>query len=673
MILWLILAAMTAAAVFAVVWPIMRRGGDMSSGSDVEVYRDQLTEVERDRAAGLIGQTEAEAARVEISRRLLAAADAARSAAPATPLSGPASRRRRVAAIASLAAVPLIAGGLYLRLGSPQLAAAQSAAESNTAAPDKSIESLVAQAEDHLRRNPDDGHAWEVLAPVYMQVDRYSDSVAAWRNALRLLGENAERDADLGESLTAEANGVVTADAKAAFTRASALDDTLVAPRYYLGLAAEQDGRRDDAAKMWRDLIARAPAGAEWVGEVREALARVEGTASTPPGPDAAQMAAAAKAPPEQQSTMIQAMVERLATRLKQDGSDAAGWAQLVRSYNVLGQPDKVRATIADAQQALANDPAKLAQFNATIKSPGTTDTAASAAPALPVPDAAQMAAAASQPPEQQNATIQKMVDGLAARLKRDGSDAAGWAQLVRSYNVLGQPDKARATVADAQQALANDSAKLAQFNATIKSPGTTEAAAPAPPAMPGPDAAQIAAAAKEPPEQQNAMIQGMVDGLAARLKQDGTDVAGWLRLIRSYNVLNQPDKARAAAADAQTALAGDPAKLAELNTGLKDNSDAAPAPAADAPNFTPRPPSAAPPAHDDAAGMQGMVDGLAERLKKSGSDPEGWLMLVRSYATLGEKEKATAAITDARQALANDPKLLDEFNQALASFKIGD
>ena len=67
------------------------------------------------------------------------------------------------------------------------------------------------------------------------------------------------------------------------------------------------------------------------------------------------------------------------------------------------------------------------------------------------------------------------------------------------------------------------------------------------------------------------------------------------------------------------------------------------------------------------------MVDRLAERLKKSGSDPEGWLMLVRSYATLGEKDKATAAIADARQALANDPKLLDEFNQALVSFKIGD
>ncbi len=540
-----------------------------TSGSDVEVYRDQLNEVERDLAAGLIGQTEAEAARVEISRRLLAAADI-QAAAPAAAITGPASRRRRVLAIASLAVVPLIAGGLYLRLGSPQLAAAQSVAESDAATPDKSIESLVVQAEEHLRRNPDDGHAWEVLAPVYMQVDRYSDSVAAWRNALRLLGDNAERDADFGESLTAEANGVVTADAKAAFTHAFALDDTLVAPRYYLGLAAEQDGRRDDAAKMWRDLIARAPAGAEWVGEVRDALARVEGPANTTPGPGAAQMAEAANAPPGQQSTMIQAMVERLATRLKQDGSDAAGWAQLVRSYNVLGQPDKARATIADAQQALANDPDKLAQFNAAIK--GTA---------------------------------------------------------------------------------------------------TTEAAAPAAPALPGPDAAQVAAAASQPPDQQNAMIQGMVDGLATRLKEDGTDVAGWLRLIRSYNVLNQPDKARAAAADAKMALAGDPAKLAELNTGLKDNTDGAPAPAANAPNFTPRPPSGAPPAHDDAAGMQGMVDGLAERLKKSGSDPEGWLMLVRSYATLGEKDKATAAIADARQALANDPKLLDEFNQALASFKI--
>ncbi len=276
MILWLILAAMTAAAVFAVLWPLSRNtGSTRSGGSDVAVYRDQIDEIERDLAAGLIGSTEAEAARVEISRRLLAAADAVQATPPALRAT-PAARRRRFFAVASLLTLPILAAGLYLRLGAPELAFAQRTPQSDDATAEQSIESLIAQAEEHLQRNPEDGRGWEVLAPVYMRLDRYSDAVNAWRNALHLLGESAERDANLGEALTAEANDVVTAEAKAAFVRAVTLDDTLVSPHYYLGLAAEQDGHREEAAKIWRDLIAEAPTGAVWVRVVRSALARVE-------------------------------------------------------------------------------------------------------------------------------------------------------------------------------------------------------------------------------------------------------------------------------------------------------------------------------------------------------------------------------------------------------------
>jgi cytochrome c-type biogenesis protein CcmH len=155
-------------------------------------------------------------------------------------------------------------------------------------------------------------------------------------------------------------------------------------------------------------------------------------------------------------------------------------------------------------------------------------------------------------------------------------------------------------------------------------------------------------------------MIRGMVDRLAARLKQDGSAVNGWLQLVRSYKVLGEPEKARAAAADARQALAGDPEKLQRLNAALQQLEDNAGAP-------TPAP------APNEAAPMQDMVARLAERLKASGSNPEGWLMLVRSYATLGEKDKATAAISDARHALADDPGKLEQFNSALKHFSIGE
>ncbi len=560
MILWLILAVMTAAAVLAVVWPLSRNARSArSGGSDVEVYRDQLDEVERDRASGLIGQTEAEAAHVEISRRLLAAAEAARAAPPAANATS-AAWRRRAAAVASLLVLPILAGGLYFWLGSPQLASEPTLTQSNAAA-GQSVENLVAQVETHLERHPEDGRGWEIVAPVYMRLGRYSDSVTAWRHTLQLLGESAERDADLGEALTAEANGVVTAEAKAAFVRAVSLDDTLVSPHYYLGVAAEQDGRREEAAKTWRDLIAAAPPGAAWVGDVRSALARVETNSTQTSGFSVAQVAAATNAPPEQQAAMIQNMVERLAAQLKQDGSDVDGWVRLVNSYKVLGEGDKARAAMADARQALANDPGKLEKLNAALKTLNADNAGAAASP--PGPTAAQVAAAANAPPEQQAAMIQSMVERLAARLKQDGSDVDGWVRLVNSYKVLGEGDKASAAMADARQALANDPGKLEQFNAaTNKTPDAESAAAPASSAAP-------TAPAGAPADHQSATIQDMVERLAQRLKASGSDPAGWLMLVRSYATLGEKDKATSAISDARRALTNDPDKLDQFNKAL--------------------------------------------------------------------------------------------------------
>src|SRR5471032_1883702 len=101
MMLWFVMALMTAAAIFAVLWPLARRT-PLRSGSDIAVYRDQLDEIERDRAAGLIAEREAEAARIEVSRRLLAAAD---TVTPTPPQDG--TGRRRAAAVAALILLPL--------------------------------------------------------------------------------------------------------------------------------------------------------------------------------------------------------------------------------------------------------------------------------------------------------------------------------------------------------------------------------------------------------------------------------------------------------------------------------------------------------------------------------------------------------------------------------------
>lgn len=375
MTLWFGLALMTAAAILAVLWPLARRASPSRSGSDVAIYRDQLEEIERDRAAGLIEDNEAASAQVEVSRRLIAAADTQ----TALPSDVPSARwRRRAVAIVALVLLPLGATTFYLALGSPLLPDQPLAPRLAAARGNQSVDTLIAQVEAHLERNPEDGRGWEVIAPVYLRLGRFDDAVKARRNALRLNGTTAEREAAFGEALVFAANGVVTAEAKAAFERAVALDANGVQARYFLGLAAEQDGDRAQAAATWRALIEAAPPDAPWIDLLRRALARVD-RADTPggssggasSGPSDEQVAASSQLAPEQRQAMIQGMVERLSERLHRDGADVEGWLRLVRSYVVLGQPDKARAAVVDARRALAGDAIKLRRLDDLLKGLG--------------------------------------------------------------------------------------------------------------------------------------------------------------------------------------------------------------------------------------------------------------------------------------------------------------
>jgi cytochrome c-type biogenesis protein CcmH len=363
MSLWFLFALMTAMAMFAVLWPLARSKGTLRSGSDLAVYRDQLEEIQRDRTAGRIGEVEADAAKVEVSRRLIGAADA-QAATPGPLPESTTTWHRRLVAVIALVALPLGAGGLYLKVGSPDLPGQPLLARAADVQ-NQSIDHLVGQVEAHLEANPEDARGWEVIAPVYLRLGRFTDAVKARRTLLRLSGETAERQADLGEALVGTANGIVTAEAKAAFERAVALDGQDVKGRYFLGLAAEQDGRPADAVSIWRAMVAGAPGGAPWVGFVRGELARLEGG----PGPE--DVAAAADLGPEQRMTMIRGMVEKLSDRLHHDGTDLEGWLRLVRSYMVLGERDKARAAAGEARHALASDPEKLRQIDELVKGLG--------------------------------------------------------------------------------------------------------------------------------------------------------------------------------------------------------------------------------------------------------------------------------------------------------------
>jgi cytochrome c-type biogenesis protein CcmH len=376
--LWFVFALMTAAAMFAVLLPLGLGGRSQKGGSDAHadniqgnaqaneamVYKDQLAEVDRDVAAGLIGAAEAEAARVEIGRRLLAVADQAGS--PPLPSSP---RLRRVAAVIALVGLPLLALAVYLPLGSPWLDDFPLAGRARTADASQPLDNLVAQVEQHLEKNPTDGRGWNVLAPVLLRLGRYDDAVRAFRYSITYNGDSALRRADLGEAIAAAAGGVVTAEARAEFERALALDADDVKSGYFLGLAAEQDGHKDEAASRWRAMLEKAPPDAPWRPLLQESLVRVGAPAA--PVLSEQTMTAANGMSAGDRNALIHGMVERLATRLKQNGDDIDGWLRLVKAYLVMGERDKARDAGSDARQAIGGDAERLKQLNEGLKNLG--------------------------------------------------------------------------------------------------------------------------------------------------------------------------------------------------------------------------------------------------------------------------------------------------------------
>jgi cytochrome c-type biogenesis protein CcmH len=384
MILWPILTLMTLGAVIAVWWPLARRQSSVRSGSDIAVYRDQLDEIDRDQAASRIGNVEAEAARVEVSRRLIAAAETAKARSVA-PAAGPAGWYRRATLAAGIVLLPAGAGAVYLSLGSPGLVSVSMNAATGGQPLPAGIEHTVAEVETYMESNPRNGRGWELLAPVYLRLGRFDDAVRARRNALEIFGPDAAHLGDLGEAMVMASGGVVTAEARSLFERANAADPEDVMAQYYLGLSAKQDGRRDEAEKRWRALVSRAGEGAEWLPLVKDALARIDekgpsavvaapasGAAkAAPKGPSAREVAAAAQLAPAERNGMIEGMVARLAQKMAENGADVEGWLRLIKAYSVLGERDKALAAAANARSALAGNSDNLRRIGELAKELG--------------------------------------------------------------------------------------------------------------------------------------------------------------------------------------------------------------------------------------------------------------------------------------------------------------
>ena len=470
--IWAVLILMTAIAAGAVLLPYLRgrTAPAPRAAYDLEIYRDQLAEVERDQTRGLIESGEAQAARLEIARRALAADAATKNDAPL-----PAARRHapRLVLIAA-AAAPLLAFVVYLGLGSPTLPSRVFVAQQPAGHSGQDAE-LVAQLEQRLKDHPEDVQGWILLARSYRTMGRMADAAHAWREVIQRSPNPAEYASLYAEALVAAADGMVTPEAQTRFQEALATDPLDPRARYYLGLAKAQAGESRAALQAWVDLLAVSPPDAPWLPVVHEGISHIAAEskidlASIKPSPEVQRLAQQAQVstpapsasaepatgslpagaaaiqalPPEQRAAAIHSMVDQLAARLESNPNDVDGWLRLGRARHVLGEEDKSVEAYAKAASLAPNRPdvqSAYAEALAKAQSPA----AASAAPPAATPPAAMPPGAAAiqaMPAEQRTAMIHSMVDQLASRLESNPNDVDGWLRLGRARHVLGEEDK---------------------------------------------------------------------------------------------------------------------------------------------------------------------------------------------------------------------------------------
>lgn len=405
-LLWYILGLMTGLALLPIFSLVGRRVRPLSAaGHERKVYEDQLLALEAEAERGLIDKQELEAARTEVSRRLLTASDQRDKAAPPLPAASWA-----LIAFGSAGLVVLIALGGYLALGRPDLVARAPAPASAPAAQDAGVPgqaemaARLADVEALLKTNPDNGTGWEEAAALNFALGRYKESTRAYASAVRILGETAQRLGDYGEAMTQANGSVVSDEAKEIFERAKKLDPKLVQARFYLALEREQKGAFQEAADAWDALLKDAPAEAFWKPLVERRLAavksRIDGGAAAPAAPPSAPPAAAPSTPPaaapsappgasssagpsaedmrkaqemspDKRNDMVENMVTRLAARLEEDGNDIDGWVMLMRSYMVLNRRDDAKGAADSARKQFAGDEAALKRIEEAEKALG--------------------------------------------------------------------------------------------------------------------------------------------------------------------------------------------------------------------------------------------------------------------------------------------------------------
>ncbi|SKA04951.1 cytochrome c-type biogenesis protein CcmH [Enhydrobacter aerosaccus] len=360
-----LLALVTAGTIGVLLIPLLRTrlAGTSRLDNDLAIYRDQLAEVERERAAGSLSETDAASARTEIERRILAAAE---KDAPERQPKPDAALHRLLPPVLCLL-IPALALGLYLKIGQPGLPSA-----------------------------PFIPHTGRPAAPAD-QGPSLAQQIATLRERLKQAPDDPDLLSALGELLTQKADGVVSQPAVEAFQKALAKQPGDARAQFYLGLHESQAGDSKAALKRWLDLEAQSPDDAPWLAMLRAEIDRVAKQANLdplaikpdrrPPAPPPAapaappmasggmgmpqptpeQREAMAKMSPAERQQAIRGMVDQLEAKLRDappgQPADRDGWLRLANARRVLGDAPKAAEAFAKADALKPLDPRQLADW----------------------------------------------------------------------------------------------------------------------------------------------------------------------------------------------------------------------------------------------------------------------------------------------------------------------
>ena len=386
---WLIAAIMVLVTLALMVPVLLRRNPNLAKAAelDLQVYKDQLEEVERDVARGVLPHEDAKAVRLEVSRRILAADKRSQLEEVAQG----AGRGMNIGLSLVIAAFLVVGSyGLYVSLGVPNLPdqplagrieAAKQARDNRpnqemaeASAPPLEREvapeyvELVEKLRDVLKTRQNDVNGFRLLANHEARLGNFTDARLAQQRVLDILGDKAgEQDfTDLAEIMVVAAGGYVSPQAEQALALAIRLDPKSHRARYYSGLTLAQNGRPDIAYRMWQGLLDEGPKDAPWIPLIQAqigSVARAAGISvanSDAPGPTSEDVKNAQEMSEEERQDMIRTMVAGLSERLASEGGSPSEWARLIRAYGVLGETGKANTTWTEAKEKFDGDPKAL-------------------------------------------------------------------------------------------------------------------------------------------------------------------------------------------------------------------------------------------------------------------------------------------------------------------------